>query len=120
MQWFTILDYGESQGTVSRLLTATAKRLSEPCQKRHHAVNELNQSNTRGKHSKNITLTITCDLDRNLHLLIKPLMTPLLGNVVENKKNRPTNIQEQYEDAYRVWINDCYRHRSAMEVDKSV
>jgi hypothetical protein len=47
-------------------------------------------------------------------------MILLLGNVVENKKNRPMNTQEQYEDAYRVWINDRYRLRSAAEVDESV
>ena len=41
-RWFTILDYGEAQGTVSRSSTARAGRLSEPCEKRHHAVNELN------------------------------------------------------------------------------
>ena len=33
---------------------------------------------------------------------------PFLG-VVENKKFRPVITQEQYEDAYRVWINDHYR-----------
>ena len=29
---------------------------------------------------------------------------PMLGNVVENKKNRPTITPGQYEDAYEVWI----------------
>ena len=51
---FTILNYGEAQGTVSRSSTARADRLSEPCEKLHHAIDELNWSNTRGKHSKNI------------------------------------------------------------------
>jgi hypothetical protein len=29
------------------------------------------------------TLTITRDLDRNMHLLVEPLMMLLLGNIVE-------------------------------------
>jgi hypothetical protein len=47
-------------------------------------------------------------------------MMPLLGNVVENKKNRPTITQEQYENAYRFGSNDRYRLQSAAEEDESV
>jgi len=47
-------------------------------------------------------------------------MMPLLGNVVENKKIALRITQEQYEDAYRVWIIDRYRLRSAAKEDESV
>ena len=50
--------------------------------------------------------------------LVRRERTPyLLGNIVENKKNRATiKVPNYYEDAYKV-RSDCYQLRDAVEED---
>ena len=70
----------------------------------------------------------SCDArgGRTILLKSKPGVTTLKHHssmcweTYKKQKVRPTIIQEQYEDAYRVWINDHYRLQSVAKVDESV
>src|SRR3954471_10605320 len=61
--------------------------------KPHHAVKQRKDHIT-GKQQENQCLISTYDLDLNMHVINLALI-PLLGNVVENKKNRAYKSRSQ-------------------------
>ena len=94
--------------------------LSEPCKKQHHAFDELNRSNTRGKHSKNI--------NPHNHMWSRSEPTPThitAHDGTVGKRSRKQNKNRAYTHPRSIWRcitgwdHDRYHHRVVTEEERA-